>query len=149
MIQTYKMIKMETKFIKTHSLKDVIVIFLIIVIGCVLSFAKIGTSANLTGYLIIPIGIAAIFLLKSEYKNQADNRRYKKKVYYFSNNKQASLIDAINNNPDNIDVKSVDSGNALRLDIYYSKDKAYIQLFKFVPYQYEPQTELVEHKLSR
>ena len=43
-----------------------------------------------------------------------------------------------------------DKGNAVRLDIYHSKQsgKAYIQLFEYVPYKYEPCTRQFEYEIS-
>jgi hypothetical protein len=39
-----------------------------------------------------------------------------------------------------------DNENVLRLDVYYAKsgDKAYLQLFKYVPYIYEPASIVYE-----
>ena len=36
------------------------------------------------------------------------------------------------------------------MDIYYNKDtaKAYIQLFEYVPYTYEPCSDVLEYNLS-
>ena len=43
-----------------------------------------------------------------------------------------------------------DKGNGIRMDIYHSKDtgKAYIQLFEYVPYKYEPCSRVIEFNLT-
>ena len=44
-----------------------------------------------------------------------------------------------------------DKGNAIRLDVYYSKasGKAYLQLFEYVPYKYEPCTKVYEYEIAK
>jgi hypothetical protein len=51
--------------------------------------------------------------------------------------------------PDSIDLSQGDKGNAVRLDVYYSKSsgKAYLQLFEYVPYKYEPCSKIYEHNI--
>ena len=43
-----------------------------------------------------------------------------------------------------------DKGNSLRLDIYYSQEagKAYVQIFEYIPYRYEPYSPVYEHELA-
>ena len=52
--------------------------------------------------------------------------------------------------PGSIDLKEADKGNAVKLDIYYSKaeGKAYLQLFEYVPYTYEPCSRLYEYQIA-
>ena len=42
-------------------------------------------------------------------------------------------------------------GNAVRLDVYYSKasGKAYLQLFEYIPYKYEPCSKIYEHEIIK
>lgn len=143
--------KMENKFTRVHSTKDIIISVTLLVAGCALALLPLGISLNLTGYLIIPCALAMLFILKSEYKNTADNERYKKKVYNFPINVEAELTKALACNPQGIDTECIDKGNALQLEIYYStrNGKAFMQLSKYVPYKYEPQTDFIECSIDK
>lgn len=145
------MINMENKFIRVHSVQDIIIIVALLAVGCTLALLPVGTSLNLVGYLVIPSALLAFFLLKSEYKNTADNGRYKKKVFNFPTNVENNITEAVAGNPEMIDIKCAENGTALRLDVYYSTSngKAFLQLFKYVPYQFVAKTELVEYSVDR
>ena len=58
---------------------------------------------------------------------------------------------ALASKPESIDLTEEDKGNAVRLDVYYSKasGKAYLQLFEYVPYKYEPCSKVHGHPLSK
>ena len=62
----------------------------------------------------------------------------------------APISAAITSKPETIDLSEEDKGNAIRLDVYYSKSscKAYLQVFEYVPYKYEPCSKVYEHPLS-
>ena len=61
------------------------------------------------------------------------------------------IANAIASKPDSIDLSEENKGNAIKLDIYYSKStgKAYIQLFEYVPYTYQPCSKMYEYDLSK
>ena len=61
-----------------------------------------------------------------------------------------SVLAAISSKPDSVDLTEEDKGNALRMDIYYSKStgKAYLQLFEYVPYTYQPCSKIYEYGIS-
>ena len=61
------------------------------------------------------------------------------------------ISEAIMAKPHTIDLSEEDKGNAVRLDIYFNKasGKAYLQLFEYVPYRYEPCSRIYEHEVSR
>ena len=60
------------------------------------------------------------------------------------------ISNAMTTKPESINLSEEDKGNGVRLDIYYSKatGKAYLQLFEYIPYKYEPCTAVFEHDLS-
>ena len=74
-----------------------------------------------------------------------------KKERFFSQDKRESLINAITANPEKVDLTGEDQGNALRIDIYHSdkEGKAYVQLFEYVPYKYEPCSRMHELELDK
>jgi hypothetical protein len=71
--------------------------------------------------------------------------------HYFQQTKKSSLTSAISSKPETIELPKEQGSNALRLDIYFSRsaNKAYVQLFEYIPYEYEPYTEIYEYEASR
>ena len=63
----------------------------------------------------------------------------------------AAISTAIANKPESVDLSQEDKGNAIRLDVYYSAyaNKAYVQLFEYIPYRYEPCSKMYEYEISR
>ena len=63
----------------------------------------------------------------------------------------AAICSVLESKPESIDLSEEDKGNAVKLDVYYSKaiGKAYLQLFEYVPYKYEPCSQMYEHHISR
>ena len=142
---------MENQFISAHSGKDIISSVSLIILGSVLIAAPVGVSLNIIGAIVFISGIITIFILKSSFKNTEDGKKYSKKELYFANNKREALIAAIKSAPETINIDKNEIGNAIRLDLYYSKDagKAYLQLFEYVPYQYEPCSEQKVYSIDK
>ena len=63
----------------------------------------------------------------------------------------APISSALASKPESIDLAEANKGNAVKLDIYYSKTtgKAYLQLFEYVPYKYEPCSKIYEYETAR
>ena len=61
------------------------------------------------------------------------------------------ISSALESKPNSIDLTQADKGNAVKLDIYYSKSsgKAYLQLFEYIPYRYEPCSRLYEYDVEK
>ena len=57
---------------------------------------------------------------------------------------------AIATKPDRVDLSEENKGSTVRLDVYYAKKsgKAYLQLFEYIPYRYEPCSKMYEHELA-
>ena len=142
---------MEKNFIKIHSTKDIITIASIIVLGVLLAVLPIGGATNVTGYIVIICGILFIPFIKNGYKDAWEGKHYNRKEFYFANNMKNELIAAVTNNPQAIEVKENEKGNTLRLILFYSKEtgRAFMQLEEYVPYKYEPRTEVCEHEISQ
>lgn len=141
---------MEKYFDKVKSTNDFIIIAVLIVAGLVFVVAPLGDAMRVIGYILIASGIIIAPFIKSGYKDESDGKRYSKKEIYFPNKVRNELIDAVTTNPENINLSEVDKGNAMRLDIFYSRTtgKAYLQLFEYVPYKYVSRTEVIECDLS-
>ncbi len=142
---------MENNFIKIHSTKDIIIISILIIIGILLAILPIGGAINVTGYILIVIGALLIPFYKNGYKDAWEGKSYIKKEYYFANNRKAELIASVIDHPQNINIEEQDKGNTLRLIVFYSKEsgRAFLQLQEYIPYKYEPCTDVVEHKVSQ
>ena len=146
---------LDNKFTKIHSVKDIITSITFLIIGALLVALFTETTLQLIGYLFIPIGVIFMFTLKSDYKNKENNLVFLKKEYYLPADSKNKLLAAISTNPAdadiNIDIDKFNNGNAIRLAIYCNKeiDKAYLQLFEYIPYTYEPCSEIFEYKTSK
>ena len=142
---------MEKTFIRVRSIKDITIFVSLALVGAILTALPIGDAANIAGFfIIVAAGILAL-VLKSAYKDVDTNEKYLKKERYFQQTMHAAISSAIASNPDSVDLSEEDKGNALRLDIYYSKSsgKAYLQLFEYVPYTYQPCTRVHECEISK
>ena len=142
---------MEKTFIRVRSIKDIIISVSIAIVGITLTALPIGEAAHIAGFFILFAAGILAFVLKSAYQDADTNEKYHKKERYFQHAIQAEISAAIASTPDSVDLSEEDKGNALRLDIYYSKSsgKAYLQLFEYVPYTYQPCTKMYEYELSK
>ena len=142
---------MEKTFIRVRSVKDIAIFVLLIIVGCVLVALPTGTAVNITGFFMIFAGLILALVLKSGYKDTETGTKYQKEEHYFQQAMHASLADALASKPESVDLAEADKGNAVRLDVYYSKSagKAYLQLFEYVPYKYEPCSKIYEYQINR
>ena len=85
--------------------------------------------------------------MKTGYKDDETGLKYNKEEIFFDKSHLARLAQRIPIKISISDIKDKDHGNGIRLDIYYNKSvgKSYVQLFKYVPYKYEPYTDMYEH----
>lgn len=141
---------MEKTFIRVRSVKDIIVVSSLIILGCVLILIPTGASVNITGFFLIFAGLILAFVLKSGYKDLETGTTYLKKEHYFQQAMNHAISSVIATRPESIDLTEAEKGNALRLDVYYSKasGKAYLQLFEYIPYKYEPCSGMYEHHME-
>lgn len=142
---------MEKNFVKVHSTKDITIVASLVIIGLLLALLPIGGATNVTGYIVIATGLLLIPVLKSGYKDAWEGKRYTKKEFFYATGKKNELIAAITNAPENITIEKNEKSNTLRLELYYSKEtgRAFMQLQEYVPYKYEPRTDVVEHEVSK
>ena len=142
---------MERNFVKSRSVKDVVISTSIIVLGCILAIVPLGAGAAIGGYMLIILGFLIVLLMKSEYREESSGEKYLKKEFFFPKEEKGELMQAILSAPGKIDLSQQGKGQVLRLDLYYSTalDKCYIQLFEYVPYQYTPCSQLVVLELAK
>ena len=139
---------MEKNFIRVRSIKDIIISSLLIIAGCILVSITSSDSVNIAGFFLVLAGLALAFILKTAYKDSDSGEKFMKKERYFSQEMHEKLKSALTC-PTSLDPDLENRGSSLRLDIYYSKSKVYVQLFEYVPYKYEPCSDMVEHDIAR
>lgn len=141
---------MEKEFIRVRSVKDIVIFSTLIIAGAILIALPTGTAVNITGFFLIFAGLILILVMKSAYKDTETGVRYQKKERFFQQAMNAPISSALASKPDSVDLSEEDKGNAVRLDIYFSKTsgKAYLQLFAYVPYKYEPCSNIYEYGIE-
>ena len=139
---------MYKNFIKVRSGKDIFISAGIVITGSVLIALPTAESVNILGFLMIFAGILLGIFLKTGWKDEQDGGRYDKFEIYLDKSKVKKISKSLPINICPAMIKSNGNGTGLRLDIYYNKDngKTYVQLFEYVPFHYEPCTEMYEHE---
>lgn len=141
---------MEKIFIRVRSVKDIVIFSSLIILGSVLIALPTGAGINIAGFFMIFAGIILALVLRTGYKDTDSGEKYRLKEYYFQQAMHAAISDALKAKPESIDLNGADKGNALKLDLYYSKasGKAYMQLYEYVPYRYEPCSRMYEYEIN-
>mgnify|MGYP003442221174 CR=1 FL=1 len=142
---------MEREFIRVRSIKDVVIFALLIIAGVILALLPEASGANIGGWLLIIAGIAVAFTLKSAYMDVKTKAIYNKKEISLPGNIKAKVLSALASTPQTIDRHMGGDGQGLLLKIYFNKrvGRAYIQLFEYIPHQFEPCSEVYEYELSK
>lgn len=140
---------MKKEFLRVRSIKDITISVSLIILGTVLILLPTGAGVNITGFFMIFSGIILALVMKTGYKDAETGEMYCKKEHYFQQCMNASVSAAIASSPESVDLSEADKGSAVRLDVYYGKrtGKAYLQLFEYVPYKYEPCSKMYEHEM--
>ena len=141
--------KMEKEFIRVRSIKDIVIFVSLIVAGSVLIALPTGAAVNITGFFLIFAGLILALAMKTGHKDPSTGETFMKKELYFQQTQHAANMSAIAAKPESGDMREAEKGNSLKLDIYYRKSsgKAYLQLFEYVPYKYEPCSKVYELEL--
>ena len=142
---------MEKKFISVRTVNDIVIFSSLIVAGFVLPLIFDTAEICFVGYAFIAIGVLGACFLKSGYKNVETQEIYCKKEFTFPGIMKDTILAALALSPRAIDLTQDGKGEAVMLKIYYSKSsgKAYLQLFEFVPHQYEPCSKMYEYEISK
>ena len=142
---------MEKKFIRVRSAKDILIFSSLIATGIVLALIMDTAEIHFAGYAFIAIGVLGFCFLKSGYNDVETKEIYFAKEFSFPGNMKSSILSALALSPGAIDLTQDGKGEALMLKMYCSKTsgKAYLQLFEFVPHQYEPCSKMYEYEISK
>ncbi len=141
---------MEKKFVKVRSVKDIVVFTSFVIAGCALALLPESVGANIGGYILILAGFILAFMLKSAYEDMDTRQKYVKKEYFFGSEMRSSIEKAIGSNPSSLNLKEEGKGQSLKVVMFSSKsaDKAYLQLFEYIPYEYQAKSEVFEYGYS-
>lgn len=136
----------NSEFVKVHSLMDTFIYVALIMSGILLILLPLGQIIAILGCCFVVSGIVVALMKKSEYKNLQLKGHFKKLEYYYPLSQRAEIVGALMGEPEILLPPDTNKDDVLRLDIYYAKsnDKAYLQLFKYVPYAYEPASIIYE-----
>lgn len=142
---------MEKIFIRVRSVKDITIFLTLIILGSVLVALPTGAGINIAGFFMIFAGILLALFLRTGYKDTETGERFRFKEYYFQHEMNTAISNALVSNPESIDLNEAEKGNALKLDIYFSKSagKAYLQLFEYVPYTYVSCSRMYEYEIGK
>lgn len=137
---------MEIKLKKVHTAKDLIISAMVLAAGIGLYFVNAGLGA-----VIALCGVLMFVFYKSGYVREGEGIVLQKKALDIAHSCRDSLKGFLEGKNTNPEVNTSPNGGIMRLEVYYNADAsiAYVQLFDFVNYTYEPATELVELRGSK
>ena len=142
---------MNREFVRVRSIGDIVISSALVIIGSVLLALPTNEAINIAGFFMIMVGILLAFVMKTAYMDALTKEKFQKKEFFFQHAMYAPLTSALASKPESVDLAEADKGTSLRLDVYVSKSsgKAYLQLFEYVPYKYEPCSQIHEHAIER
>ncbi len=145
------MIKMEKKFVRVRSAKDIVLFISLIIIGCVLAAIPNAIGVNFAGVILIMAGITVAFSLRGIYKDVETGEKYQRKELLFKQEMKEPILAALVSAPQSIKLSEEGKGQVIRLEIYYGKKsgKAYLKLFEYVPHQYKPCSGMYEYETKK
>lgn len=142
---------MKNKFIRVRSTKDIVISAALLILGVALVVLTNIESANISGYMLIIVGLVLLLVLKTAYRDEETKAKYFKKDIFFLREMKDSIIKALESSPEKIDMSQAGKGQVLLLRVYYSKSaaRAYMQLSEYVPHEYKPCTEVCVYDISQ
>ncbi len=142
---------MNKTFSRVRSAKDMTITALFIIVGCIMAMVPDFPGVSIAGYLMIFTGIILAVVLKTAYRDSATGKNYRKKEFYFQKALHSTIMADIKSKPESIDISQEDSGSSIKLEVYYSKKhgNAYLQLFEYIPYDYEACSDMYEYEIAR
>ena len=132
---------MEIKINKVHTAKDLAISATILAAGIGLYFVNAGL-----GGVIGICGLLMLLFYKAGYNRAGEGIVLKKKALDVAHTCRDSLKGFLEGKDVEPVIKTNLNGGVIRLEAYYNTDAAiaYVQLFDFSNYTYEPATGIVE-----
>ncbi|MGM9762766.1 MAG: hypothetical protein ACI3ZQ_01940 [Candidatus Cryptobacteroides sp.] len=131
---------MNKEFTRVRTNIDLIVSILMTAAGITLVLLPTPDSVNIAGCLMILTGIILSVFLRTGHKDTETGETYSKKILYFPQSCKSRILSGLEHDVKNLDLSEQDKGNGLKMDVYFNKksNKAFIRMFEYVPYRYEP-----------
>lgn len=143
---------MTKEFSRARSIRDFVLSAGLIIIGLLCVVFKIPVSVNILGCCIIILGLVLLFMLKSLRKDPETGIKYHFKTKYYPSKRKDEILKALSGNAgSSIDWSETREEESLRVDIYYNTaaNKAFIQCFEFIPYEYRCCSDWFELDLDK
>ena len=142
---------MNKEFSRTRSAQDIAISVILIIAGLACVICKTPVGVNILGCCAIILGIVLFCMLKSCRKDKDSGICYKLKIKYYPAKRQEEILNALKTDPSSIDWTESGSEEGLRVDIFYSKagNKAFVQCYKYVPYEYQVLSDWFELPLDK
>ena len=142
---------MKPQFYRVRSVKDIVISVTLIIAGIALMSYPSGIGITILGMFLFLIGSLFLYLFKSVYKKKGTKEIYHKRELQFRREILQTIQDAVLSDPNQIDMKKEGLGWTVKLNIYFSReaDKGYIQLYEYIPYNYEPCTQMMEYRINQ
>lgn len=141
---------MNKEIIKVRTVADVAISSALLVLGIVLVALPTAVSVSILGFFTLVVGALLLAVLKSGWQDAKTKERYCKKEVFFHQGSKDKILHALEHRTGNIELSEDDRGEGMRMEIYYSKQsrKAFVTLFEYVPYSYEPVSPTVEYTVD-
>lgn len=138
---------MNKEFTRIRTIADITISSILLFSGIILVALPTSVSVNIFGAFAFITGALLLTILKTGWQDIETKERYCKKCRYFPKNKKNEILNALENHIESMGISDEGKSDGLRMDIYYNKQnhKAFINLFEFVPYNYEPVLPTLEY----
>ena len=142
---------MKPHFYRVRSVKDIVISVTLIIAGIALMSYPSEIGITILGMFLFLIGSLFLYLFKSVYKKEGTKEIYHKRALQFRREILQTIQDAVLSDPNQIDMTKEGMGWTVKLNIYFSReaDKGYIQLYEYIPYNYEPCTQMLEYRINQ
>lgn len=132
---------MNIYFKKVHTVKDLVLSVVVTLAGIGLYFLNQGL-----GGVVFACGLLMLIFYKAGYKANGEGPVLTKKAQDLPRTCRQSIVNYLEGKDDDLELGLSGLGASVRLETYYNKEAgvAYVQLFDFSNYTYEPATEIVE-----
>ena len=142
---------MNKEFVRVRGTRDYIISLALIILGGTLVALPTSVSVTIPGFFLVFAGILLGIIMKSAYKDAETGEILRKKEMYFPQSIKENIKNSIASNIGSIESYEENQGNGLRVDIYYSQKSgnAYIQLLEYIPYKYEPASEVFAYSFDK
>lgn len=98
---------------------------------------------------MIITGIILFAVLKTGWRDTETKEQYHRKVKFFSKDIKDEIMDNLENHIENIDIQKNNIGTGLKMEVYYNRRQAFVNLYKYIPYSYEPVSSTFEYSADK